>query len=166
MLFSRNELIENVRCRVFFVRRKFSQLSTHRAKFYLDLLSIKSGSSSENWITELLLKKFPAFLFFVYLFLVRAWKPVEIWIQENICLLLLRILSSRKVLRLLHSKPVRRPRQLNLKIKIKMTKYCENHSCQQPADKVCGRCRASSYCSKQCQVKAFSSHKKHCFELP
>lgn len=48
----------------FYVERKFPQLSTHREKFYLDLLSIKSGSLSEKWITELLLKKFLAFLRF------------------------------------------------------------------------------------------------------
>lgn len=49
---------------------------------------------------------------------------------------------------------------------------CEFPECKNEEDitsnsgtfKVCGKCRSAKYCSKQCQEKHWSIHKKFCFD--
>lgn len=43
---------------------------------------------------------------------------------------------------------------------------CSNNSCSNPGDqnKRCGKCFVAVYCSKDCQIKHWKVHERHCKE--
>ena len=41
-------------------------------------------------------------------------------------------------------------------------KKCDN--CEKVADMLCGKCRCLNYCSNECQLEKWKSHKSECFD--